>query len=326
MIDGRDLGYIHEYGKDWLQEKQDARDHGEDVDFDFEGVQTGGLDDALEVIFAAMEIAKPCKDSRVPMSRFGAALPFLPAITECWSDHLRYFRDVHPRDTGPIDVTGMVPSEGSTVCITRVKTVPFTELHTVGIKMLSRHVVREDIGFLDLKTGRWDSDTVYGQLVDGKWLTQMTSREQWEKDRIHPEWKMRARPRYCVESMSTIVMAHSIAFTMRYEWTVSFSLCGSLSVKIPTTPKGAQIMFKDRDVETGRSRRSALKNWVRKHSRACASGKRAEIPAHLRGRTPFTWNGFDCLLEPSPFDLELCERNKREAAERRRAARIKGVG
>ena len=312
------------YMRPWWNESPTWAEE-EEGEFEFESLDESSLDDGLEIILAAMERAKPVKESRVPISEFGAMIPLIPCFYKHW-DLPGFFQDVQPRDTGPIDVSAMTLSEGNQICLQRTRTVDYRQLHRVGVKMISRHVIRNDVGYLDLVTGRWDSDTLYGQWVDGEWRMQLTSREQWEDDRIAPGWKMRARPRYDRDNMTSAVMAHSMAFTMRYEWTVSLSLCGSMKIKLPTTPAGARVMFKDREIEPGRVRRTALKNWVRRHSRMCHSGKTADIPAHLRGRTPFSWNGFDCLLEPSPFDLELCERNKREAAERRRAARIKGVG
>ena len=315
MSDSEPVGYI----RPWFDEPK-TWEQQETAAFTAAGLDGASLDSGLELILAAMESEDPVKQSRVPLSEFGAVMPFIPCFFDQW-DVPGFFRDVHPRDTGPIDISSMTTSEGDSICIQRTRTIDYRTLHKVGVKMLSRYAVRHDIGYLNLVTGKWDSDTLYSQFVGGEWRSQMTSRDQWENDKIAPNWKMRARPRYNRDEMSSIVMAHSMAFTMRYEWTVSMSLCGSMKIKIPTTPAGARAMFKDRDIEFGRNRRSALKNWVRKHSRMCLGGKVAEIPSHLRGRTPFAWNGFDCLLEPSPFDLELCRRNKAESA----AKRLRGV-
>jgi hypothetical protein len=101
--------------------------------------------------------------------------------------------------------------------------------------------------------------------------------------------------------------ALSIALTRRYEWTVSLGIEDSPTVAFVTDPAGARAAFRLRDVPEGRQRRAALRNWVAEHWRRKAAPSavdRAFVREHLRGATRFRWNGLDCEITPSAFDLE----------------------
>jgi hypothetical protein len=106
----------------------------------------------------------------------------------------------------------------------------------------------------------------------------------------------------------------------RYEWRVRFRAApGQLSATIPTDPVGAREAFKLRDLPEGRSRRTALRNWVRSHWRSKRPASDPElVQAHLRGETNFNWNGMECELLPSQFDREL-EVARNASSGRRRA-------
>jgi len=90
----------------------------------------------------------------------------------------------------------------------------------------------------------------------------------------------------------------------RYQWTVELQVDDAPSVDIYTTPEGAKELFKWRDVPPGKSRRDALRNWVREHARRKSSGDFTMVRQHLRGVTSFTWAGLKARLRPSQFDIE----------------------
>jgi hypothetical protein len=90
----------------------------------------------------------------------------------------------------------------------------------------------------------------------------------------------------------------------RYQWEVRIGLDGRSRLAFPTCPVGAREAFALRDIPAGQKRRSALRNWIRAHSRKRVDGGSSSVSAHLRGATRFTWNGLDCEILPSRFDRE----------------------
>lgn len=103
-----------------------------------------------------------------------------------------------------------------------------------------------------------------------------------------------------------IKMTQSIALRARYAWTVGFSIYDGPKIRVETDPSGIRELFKDRDKDPERDRRLALRNWVRDHWRVTREDAEASayVRKHMRGRTEFKWNGFDCVVEPSQFDIE----------------------
>jgi hypothetical protein len=96
-------------------------------------------------------------------------------------------------------------------------------------------------------------------------------------------------------------------FARRYQWRVLFRdhPRGTATLSLVTDPKGAREAFKLRDKPKSGKRRPALKHWVRKHWRRNRSGDGAAlVRAHLRGETKFIFEGMECLILPSPYDIE----------------------
>lgn len=96
------------------------------------------------------------------------------------------------------------------------------------------------------------------------------------------------------------------------EWTVEVSSSLS-SVTFTCGPEGAREMFRLRDKEVSSSRRSALRNWVKGHTRKLAGGGTTNVRPHLRGSTDFTWRGLSVRIYPSDWDLESNEIGDRRA-------------
>lgn len=81
-------------------------------------------------------------------------------------------------------------------------------------------------------------------------------------------------------------------------WRARFSL-GGAHIDVPTTLAGARALFADR-LATG-PRRSALRHWVRAHSRTVGEVT-SDVVAHLRGASKFEWHGMTAELVPSAAD------------------------
>lgn len=105
----------------------------------------------------------------------------------------------------------------------------------------------------------------------------------------------------------TVKQAMARQFARRYQWRVLFRdhPRGTASLSLLTDPKGALAAFKLRDKPKSAARRPALKHWVRKHWRQNRGGNSESlVKAHLRGETKFTFEGMECLILPSPYDVE----------------------
>jgi hypothetical protein len=89
---------------------------------------------------------------------------------------------------------------------------------------------------------------------------------------------------------------------------------------LPTSPRGCLSFFQDREIDPGRSRRAALRHWVRQHYRDVSDSGLAFVREHLRGNTEFGWRGLAAEILVSAFDLEKNELF-REQADAWRAAR-----
>jgi hypothetical protein len=121
---------------------------------------------------------------------------------------------------------------------------------------------------------------------------------------------------------SICAMALGFQFTRWYQWRVYLGFDGFAGMDLPTDPVGAQEAFRLRDIPEGRSRRAALRHWVRDHWRQNRRDPAIEVKvrAALRGATKFSWNGLRCKIAPSRYDLSVVE----QYATERQAQRIRG--
>lgn len=89
-------------------------------------------------------------------------------------------------------------------------------------------------------------------------------------------------------------------------WAVMLGFDGSPSVHFQTTPTGAREVFRLRDIPNGKSRRTALRHWVREHWRKKHDdpADESKVREHLRGATSFVWNGLRCSVRPAQEDLD----------------------
>lgn len=115
-----------------------------------------------------------------------------------------------------------------------------------------------------------------------------------------------------------IRLVGSIQLSYHYEWMVRLGYEGCASVSIPTDPTGIFELFKLRDLEPGKIRRSPLVHWVKEHLRQRRDdpSKTAKVREHIRGQTDFNWSGFCVRVTPPKFDLErLADKGNEKAAQ-----------
>jgi len=103
-----------------------------------------------------------------------------------------------------------------------------------------------------------------------------------------------------------INLSSSIALNQRYEWSASFSLIESPSIRFATDPTGIKDMFRLRDLPEGKDRRESLITWINDHWRQRRHDPDMEIYVrkHLRGATQFNWKDMNIELNPSQFDID----------------------
>lgn len=99
--------------------------------------------------------------------------------------------------------------------------------------------------------------------------------------------------------------ASVVEWSRRTLWSVSFRIGESPSLTISTDPVGVREMLRMRDVPDGKTRREALRHWVREHTRKNRRDDAVEsqVRAHLRGSDKCHWFGIDCQITPSKIDV-----------------------
>jgi hypothetical protein len=135
------------------------------------------------------------------------------------------------------------------------------------------------------------------------------------------------------DAQCTIGILFASMLTERYNWHVAFGFNDDgPRMVLPTSPRGALSLFRDRELEPGKYRRDALKHWVTEHYRDKISDPETVtyVRNHLRGHTKFIWNSLFVEVMPSASDLEANEFFKAQAAEWRsrrghNRIRIRGV-
>jgi len=177
----------------------------------------------------------------------------------------------------------------------------------------SRYMLAWSRGYIH-RENRWTSMRMYGAWHFNRWIDAGIPKYQEHlfeaSDEIRgaaPIYRFERQERGEMSVGDQCAMGQSMALTFRYEWGAQFSIDGSPRVIIPATPQGILELFNDRNKPADRDRRSALRHWVRQHSRRKQKGDFTGVREHLRGETAFQWRGFDVVIRPSQFDEE---RNK----------------
>lgn len=155
--------------------------------------------------------------------------------------------------------------------------------------------------------GMWSCGDNYFGLFDETWQT-LTPKGDYRFENFDSYWTHRYSEE--INFMLPSILA------ARYEWHVAFgTIAGGPRILFPTNPGGALKLFKNRELELGQTRRSALKHWVQEHWRDSDEAGLQYVCSHLRGHTQFKWSELDCELFVSTYDLEKNEFFKQQASE-----------
>lgn len=273
---------------------------------------TDSLEAAIDRLFEKLIFCNPerpqfgDKEACIPLVEFGEldAFSFWPKdIIEDWICLNPDTSPVTPDVLWPIDVSAVV-DKGSHISLQRASTTSAKELRG-KVSIVPRYTLKLLNG--SLADNKYYTEIRYVGLIGGKWTA--------IDDVVRPIGYSGAGMAVCRigkskslsnEIASTVQASMQLALNRRYDWTVSIRIDDSPTILFTTDPTGVKEVFRLRDIPDGGRKRSALKHWVREHWR-----KRRKDPSdfttvrkHLRGAERFSWNGFDCVVRPSPFDIE----------------------
>jgi hypothetical protein len=103
--------------------------------------------------------------------------------------------------------------------------------------------------------GMWSCGDNYFGLFDETWQT-LTPKGDYRFENFDSYWTHRYSEE--INFMLPSILA------ARYEWHVAFgTIAGGPRILFPTNPGGALKLFKNRELELGQTRRSALKHWCK---------------------------------------------------------------
>ncbi len=93
-------------------------------------------------------------------------------------------------------------------------------------------------------------------------------------------------------------------WSRRMCWSIEFRVPGAPAVRAITDPLGVRELLRMRDVPDGKSRRDALRHWVKEHWRQNRKDEDLEhrVREHLRGQEECNWFGLLCTIVPSKVD------------------------
>jgi len=213
-------------------------------------------------------------------------------------------------ERSPIDPDGWYferfRSTPPTMFTTEDRKTPFPGIELVTIDAIVGVDIqyRPNRAFMLYESGRWKPTMQIGE--DGEILSDPATGNQY-LEILEPGDDSEESRQFFDAVDYHIKTALARQFARRYQWRVLFRdhPRGTASLSLVTDPKGAREAFKLRDKPKGAKRRPALKHWVRKHWRKNRGGDGASIVrAHLRGETQFVFDGMECVIVPSPYDIE----------------------
>lgn len=87
-------------------------------------------------------------------------------------------------------------------------------------------------------------------------------------------------------------------------WHVQISAPNGFGVRIAIKPDSSKFFFKNRDVDFGKNRKAAIKNFVKEHNRYIRESEtETKVREHLRGSEKFSWFGLEAEVFPAAADL-----------------------
>lgn len=165
----------------------------------------------------------------------------------------------------------------------------------------------------------WYAETTICGLIGERWLPIENAVFSQRTSGIHGENKRMYRgydDKFLGEVQDTMMVSFAAMLNARYCWHAAFGFSDNgPRLVLPTNPRGALELFKSRLLAPGEKRRGALRHWVNSHyrDRSDDPGVIDYVREHLRGATRFIWNGLDCELMVSAYDMEKNEAFRVEA-------------
>ena len=267
---------------------------------------------AIEDVITYMTLAKP-KSADPPLSAFDGALPFYEPFMTAFGEMSRsgmdvFYENAQPDICGHLDVTIVKRGGGFGTPFFRLWRAtgigPLT-LKSMGLR--GTYGARLLEGLIDRQGDFYPTRSIWTFLgrgrgwrvekIDGRSISSLPTDPQMlgELERTHHNF---------------LRIAPGIQLTLSYEWQVRFKVPGAQSIRLPAAPDGIFDLFAERDVSVGKLRRDALIHWVQQHLRRNPRDpdKAIYVREHLRGKTDFFWNGFECQVQPSADDLRRARR------------------
>ncbi|WP_282790880.1 hypothetical protein [Streptomyces sp. CC224B] len=232
----------------------------------------------------------------IPLRNFDKAESFfLDSGTHDDVEDNEYFSDVTLDDLGRrINCTVVAPAPEGKIAVHRYITV---RRPLMPVSTITRHIVASQRLYLDRRTGIGRTSVQYfGTNSAGNWKSWIDLASSQPLHEVHPA------------ECGALRVTLGVQFGRDYLWYAYLKLPGAeAGVMIPTTPEGARALFRLRDTEEGRSRRTALTHWVGEHQRRIRKDTidetRTWVREHVRGTAKFTWRGLEGAIYPAPYDL-----------------------
>jgi hypothetical protein len=255
------------------------------------------------LMFLALgDIDEQLGGGKVRLRDFSGAEPLIPGFHEGFEDSYQMFLDATPRDLDrPLNAAFISVNEDDAEGIALHRTHAVNPADIRGrYTRLYRYNVIHTLAGLDGEGRGYGQRMIYGSPDGHHWRStssgfepSLSRDEQWQ---------------------TYIQIAHGIAFTREFFWSVRLGWVGYPTIRIPTDPVGAREVFRLRDIPEGRQRRAALKHWVTEHWRQNRHepAEDVKVRQHIRGHERFVWNGLVCEIAPSVVDMQRLAEAKRQ--------------
>jgi hypothetical protein len=245
---------------------------------------------------------------RVQLHDFTGAEPLLPVFTQItedvYGDDEIIFADAKPTDLdSPLNIAFIAedPDDPQGFCLSRHRAVSPADVRG-KVSRLTRYLVETKSAWLDGEGQGMGTTQIFGSNNGLDWRMTAAGYEHNADEGLHTR---------------RVQIAHGMAFTREFFWTVRLGWVGHPNILIPTDPVGARAVFRLRDIPEGKQRRAALKHWVSEHWRQTREDESEEVfvREHLRGKERFVWNGLVCEIRPSVTDRKRAMRAIEEREE-----------
>jgi hypothetical protein len=262
------------------------------------------LESVIDKYMAFLHLCEVIEDDRtkfgVKLSCMDGAIPLCRAIGDNYMDELEVLipRKGEDLPLWPVDTKVVSPSIGEvgSLGFQAVKTIDALYARKLASSIFSKRML------------------MHAQVLARPDGTALSSSAPYAiiNNNITP-----AAPKHLSYAYPTngITISSCIQLTARYEWSVWIGFNYGPRLRFISDPQGAIAAFNLRDVPPGKSRRSALLNWVSSHwrSKRDDADSKAWIRKHLRGSQEFNWNGMRLYIQPPQFEVEQLEKRPKKS-------------